>query len=58
MIEFKDGLATLQKEMRFNNKMINHLIEKSETGDSTKWVGMVVKIKTDTILGNLSVIPA
>lgn len=58
MIEYKQGLATLQKEMRFNNKMMNHLIDISNSDDSNKWIGMSVKVKTETILGNLAIVPA
>jgi len=38
--------------------MINHLIETSNETDSKKWLNMEIKIKVETILGNLAVVPA
>jgi len=57
MIEYKIGLKTFEKEMRFNNKMMNYLIDKSVSKDSQKWIGMIVPINTEVILGNLCIVP-
>ena len=56
-VEYKDGLATVQKIMRFNQLMINYLIDKTKSKDSKKWIGVEVPIKIDKIKGNNAIIP-
>lgn len=56
-VEYKDGLATIEKTMRFNQSMINWLIKKSEATDSKKWIGMEVPVKIENIKGNDAIVP-
>lgn len=56
-IEYKDGLATVTKIMRFNQLMINALIDKSKSKDSKKWIGIEVPVKVSIIKGNNAIVP-
>ena len=56
-VEYKDGLATIQKIMRFNQLMINSLIDKSKSKDSKKWIGVEVPVKVSIIKGNNAIVP-
>ena len=56
-IEYKDGLATVTKIMRFNQLMINALIDKSKSKDSKKWIGVEVPVKVSIIKGNNAIVP-
>ena len=56
-IEYKDGLATVTKIMRFNQLMINALIDKSKSKDSKKWIGVEVPVKVSVIKGNNAIVP-
>lgn len=57
-VEYKDGLATVHKIMRFNQLMINYLIDTTKSKDSKKWIGAEVPIKIDKIKGNNAIVPA
>ena len=56
-VEYKDGLATIQKIMRFNQLMINSLIDKSKSKDSKKWIGVEIPVKISIIKGNNAIVP-
>ena len=56
-VEYKDGLATVQRIMRFNQLMINALIDKTKSKDSKKWIGVEIPIKVDKIKGNNAIVP-
>ena len=56
-IEYKDGLAPVTKIMRFNQLMINALIDKSKSKDSKKWIGVEVPVKVSVIKGNNAIVP-
>ena len=56
-IEYKDGLATVTKIMRFNQLMVNALIDKSKSKDSKKWIGVEVPVKVSIIKGNNAIVP-
>lgn len=56
-VEYKEGLATVQKIMRFNQLMINALIDKTKSKDSKKWIGTEIPIKVDKIKGNNAIVP-
>lgn len=56
-VEYKDGLATVQKIMRFNQLMINALIDKSKSMDSKKWIGVEMPVKISIIKGNNAIVP-
>lgn len=56
-VEYKDGLATVQKIMRFNQLMINYLIDTTKSKDSKKWISAEVPIKIDKIKGNNAIVP-
>jgi len=56
-VEFKDGLATVTKIMRFNQLMINHLIDTTKSKDSKKWIGAEIPIEIEKIKGNNAIVP-
>lgn len=56
-VEYKDGLATVTKVMRFNQLMINTLIDKTKNKDSKKWIGAEIPIKVEKIKGNNAIVP-
>ena len=56
-IEYKDGLATVSKIMRFNQLMINALIDRSKSKDSKKWIGVEIPVKISIIKGNNAIVP-
>lgn len=56
-VEYTDGIETVKKIMRFNQIMINHLIDVTKSKDSKKWIGAKVAIQIDTIKGNTTIVP-
>ena len=56
-VEYKEGLATVTKIMRFNQLMINALIDKTKSNDSKKWIGAEIPVKIDKIKGNNAIVP-
>ena len=56
-VSYKDGLATIEKTMRFNQTMINHLIDATKSKDSKKWIGTEIPIEIEQIMGNHAIVP-
>ena len=56
-VSYKDGLATIEKTMRFNQTMINHLIDVTKSKDSKKWIGTEIPIEIEQIMGNHAIVP-
>ena len=56
-VEYTDGIETVKKIMRFNQLMINYLIDATKSKDSKKWIGAKVPIKIEIIKGNSAIVP-
>ena len=56
-VEYTDGIETVKKIMRFNQLMINYLIDTTKSKDSKKWIGAKVPIEIQVIKGNNAIVP-
>lgn len=56
-VQYFDGTTVQSKVMRFNQLLINYLIEKTQSKESKAWVGVEIPIKLETIKGNIAIVP-